>query len=398
LCLFGGKQWHVMRLGRVPQVDEKERRTVMDSDLAAFAGIAAPALWLRPLGLLRGAAAQALVASGDAVALAGGTLAFTHVEALALRDGRLTSAATTLAELRRWAIAQDAAVAERVAVQLAALAATRQPWAGFALARPLIMGVLNVTPDSFSDGGDFSDPARAIAAGRAMLAEGADIIDIGGESTRPGAAPLSQAAEIARVAPVIAALAESGAVVSIDTRHAGVMAAALEKGARIVNDITALTGDPAAARVVAQSGAALVLMHMQGEPRTMQRDPTYANAPLEIAAYLASRIADCAAAGIAPERIVVDPGFGFGKTVAHNLELLERIALLHALGTGILLGVSRKSTIGRLSNVAEPKARLAGSLAGALYGLSQGTNILRVHDVDETRQAVAVWQAIAEAT
>src|SRR4029077_7033374 len=137
-------------------------------------------------------------------------------------------------------------------------------------------------------------------------------------------------------------------------------------------------------RVVAQSGAALVLMHMQGEPRTMQRDPTYANAPLEIAAYLASRIADCAAAGIAPERIVVDPGFGFGKTVAHNLELLERLALLHALGTGILLGVSRKSTIGRLSNVAEPKARLAGSLAGALYGLSQGANILRAHDVDAT--------------
>jgi dihydropteroate synthase len=366
--------------------------------LAAFAGIGAQALWLRPLGLLRGAAAQAMLAEGEAIALAGGTLAFPLVEALALQDGRLLSAVASVAALRRWAVEQEAALAERVAVQFAALAAARLPWAGFALDRPLIMGVLNVTPDSFSDGGDFNDPARAIEAGRAMLAAGADIIDVGGESTRPGAAPLSQEAEIARIAPIIAALAEAGAAVSVDTRHAAVMAAALEKGARIVNDITALTGDPAAARIVARSDAALVLMHMQGEPRTMQRDPVYANAPLEIAAYLAARIADCAAAGIAPERIVVDPGFGFGKTVAHNLELLERLALLHALGTGILLGVSRKSTIGTVSNVAEPKGRLAGSLAGALYGLSQGANILRVHDVAETRQAIAVWQAVADAT
>jgi dihydropteroate synthase len=368
------------------------------SGLAAFAGIAAPGLWLRPLGLLRGAAAQAMIASGEAMALAGGRLAFTLVEALALRDGTLLNAVTTLEKLRRWAEAQEAPLAERVAAQLAALAAPRRPWAGFALDRPLIMGVLNVTPDSFSDGGDFSDKATAIAAGRAMLEAGADIVDIGGESTRPGAAPVSQEAEIARVAPVIAALAEAGAAVSIDTRHAAVMAAALDKGARIVNDITALTGDPAGAGIVARAGAALVLMHMQGEPRTMQREPVYANAPLEIAAYLAGRIADCAAAGIAPERIIVDPGFGFGKTVAHNLELLERLALLHALGCGVLLGVSRKSTIGRLSNIAEPKGRLAGSLAGALHGLSQGVNILRVHDVAETRQAVAVWEAIEAAT
>jgi dihydropteroate synthase len=366
--------------------------------LPDFAGIAAEALWLRPLGLLRGAAAQAMIASGDAAALAGGRLGFALVEALALRDGTLVGAPATIAMLRRWAAGQGAAVAERVAMQLASLAAPRKPWAGLALDRPLIMGVLNVTPDSFSDGGDFAAPAHAIAAGRAMLAQGADIIDIGGESTRPGAAPLSQEAEIARVAPVIAALAEAGAAVSIDTRHAAVMAAAIEKGARIVNDITALTGDPQAARTIARSGAAIVLMHMQGEPRTMQRDPVYANAPLEIAAYLAARIAACEAAGIARERIVVDPGFGFGKRVAHNLELLERLALLHALGTGVLLGVSRKSTIGTLSGVAEPKARIAGSIAGALQGLAQGINIVRVHDVAETRQAIAVWQAIAEAT
>jgi dihydropteroate synthase len=366
--------------------------------LGEFAGIAAQALWLRPLGLLRGAAARAAITASEAIALAGGNLAFPLAEVLALHDGRLRNAVTTVAALRCWAADQEVPLAERVAVQLATLAAARAPWAGFALDRPLIMGVLNVTPDSFSDGGDFSDAASAIAAGRAMLAAGADIIDVGGESTRPGAAPISHETEIARVAPVVAALAEAGAAVSIDTRHAAVMAAGLTSGARIVNDITALTGDPAAAGIVARSGAALVLMHMQGEPRTMQRDPVYANAPLEIAAYLASRIADCAAAGIAPERIVVDPGFGFGKTVAHNLELLERLAVLHALGTGVLLGVSRKSTIGTVGKIAEPKDRLAGSLAGALYGLSQGANILRVHDVAETRQAIAVWQAIAAAT
>ena len=366
--------------------------------LAAFTGIAAEALWLRPLGLLRGAAAQAMIASSDAVALAGGTLGFSLVEALALRDGRLLSAATTLAALRRWAAGQDEAVAERVAAQLASLAAPRPPWAGLPLDRPLIMGVLNVTPDSFSDGGDFVDPAVAIAAGRAMLVQGADIIDIGGESTRPGAAPVSPEAESARVVPVIAALAGAGAVVSVDTRHGPVMEAALAKGARIVNDVSALTGDRASRAIVARAGAAIVLMHMKGEPGTMQNEPVYADAPLEVAAYLAERIADCTAAGIAADRIVVDPGIGFGKRKAHNLEILERLALLHALGRGILLGVSRKSLIGALTNIVAPKERLGGSLAGALYGLSQGVNILRVHDVAATRQAVAVWQGIAEAT
>src|SRR5713101_1279311 len=348
--------------------------------LAAFTGIAAEALWLRPLGLLRGAAAQAMIASSDAVALAGGTLGFSLVEALALRDGRLLSAATTLAALRRWAAGQDEAVAERVAAQLASLAAPRPPWAGLPLDRPLIMGVLNVTPDSFSDGGDFVDPAVAIAAGRAMLVQGADIIDIGGESTRPGAAPVSPEAESARVVPVIVALAGAGAVVSVDTRHGAVMEAALAKGARIVNDVSALTGDRASRAIVARAGAAIVLMHMKGEPGTMQNEPVYADAPLEVAAYLAERIADCTAAGIAADRIVVDPGIGFGKRKAHNLEILERLALLHALGRGILLGVSRKSLIGALTNIVAPKERLGGSLAGALYGLSQGVNILRVHD------------------
>jgi dihydropteroate synthase len=366
--------------------------------LAALAGIDAASLWLRPAGLLRGSVAEAAVGAGSALPLAGGPFAFALIEVLALRDGMLVAATSTLAALHGWAAAQRAAMAARVTGQLAALTAERPAWAGLSLDRPLVMGIVNVTPDSFSDGGDFSDAASAIAAGRAMLEAGADIIDIGGESTRPGAAPVPQEEEIARVVPVIAALAESGAVVSIDTRHPAVMAAALAKGARIVNDVSALTGDPASRAVVARAGAAVVLMHMKGEPATMQREPVYADAPIEVAEYLASRIADCAAAGIAADRIVVDPGIGFGKRKAHNLEILERVALLHALGCGLLLGVSRKSLIGALSNAAPPKERLPGSLAGALHGLSQGVQILRVHDVAATRQAIAIWQGIAQAT
>ena len=366
--------------------------------LAALSGIDAASLWLRPLGLLRGSAAEAAVENCSALPLAGGPLAFALAEALALRDGMLVAVPATLAALHGWAMAQGAAMAARVVGQLASLTAKRPDWAGLALDRPLVMGVVNVTPDSFSDGGDFADPVSAIAAGRAMLAEGADIVDIGGESTRPGAAPVSPEEEIARVAPVIAALVDSGAVVSIDTRHAAVMEAALAKGARIVNDVSALTGDPASSRVVARAGAAVVLMHMKGEPATMQREPVYADAPIEVANYLALRIADCAAAGIGAERIVVDPGIGFGKRKAHNLEILERIALLHTLGCGLLLGVSRKSLIGALSNAAPPKDRLPGSLAGALHGLSQGVQLLRVHDVAATRQAIAIWQGIAAAT
>lgn len=366
--------------------------------LAAFAGVPAGAIWLRPLGLLRGAAASAALANRRAVPLAGGAIAFALVEALALNEGRLVCAVAPPATVQRWADQQGPAVAARIAEQVAKLSAPRPAWAGLSLDRPLIMGVLNVTPDSFSDGGAFSDPGRALEHGRAMLAAGADIIDVGGESTRPGAAPVTPEEEIARIEPVISSLAASGAIVSIDTRHASVMEAALAKGARIVNDVSALTGDPASCTAVARSGAAVVLMHMRGEPRTMQQDPVYENAPIEIASFLASRIADCAASGIPRERVVVDPGIGFGKGLAHNLEMLERIALLHALGCGILLGISRKSFIGRIANVVAPKERLPGSLAGALHGLGQGVQILRVHDVAETRQAVALWRAVAEAT
>ena len=367
----------------------------MSTSLSALAGLPPAAIRLRPTGLLHGAAAAAALAAGEALPLAGGPAAFAWVEALAIDRGHMASAAAPLAALRRWAARRGGKTAAHIEAQLAAIAAPRPAWAGIALDRPRIMAIVNLTPDSFSDGGDLADPAAAIAAGRAMLAAGADIVDIGGESTRPGAAPVSPEEERRRVEPVIRALAQAGAAVSVDTRHAAVMAAALAAGARIVNDVTALTGDPAAPATAARSGAALVLMHMQGEPRTMQREPTYVSAPLEVADYLAGRIAACAAAGIPRERILVDPGIGFGKTLAHNLDILDRLALLHGLGCGVLLGVSRKSSIGRLTGVAEPKERLPGSLAGALYGLAQGVQVVRVHDVAQTRQALAVWQAIA---
>jgi dihydropteroate synthase len=270
-------------------------------------------------------------------------------------------------------------------------------FAGLSLDRVRVMAITNVTPDSFSDGGERLDPARAIDDGLRFVSEGADIVDVGGESTRPGAAELPQGEEIRRVLPVVQALAAASAVVSIDTRHKAVMEAALAAGAHIVNDISALTHDPGSLPLLARHGVPAVLMHMRGEPRTMQYQPFY-DAPLvEVLDYLDGRIAACAAAGIPRERIVVDPGIGFGKLDPHNLELIAGIGVFHALGCGVMLGVSRKSMIARLSRGEMPDARLPGSLAAALAALQQGVQILRVHDVAETRQALALWQAIAAA-
>ncbi|HUB97128.1 MAG TPA: dihydropteroate synthase [Stellaceae bacterium] len=334
--------------------------------------------------------------TGKALPLAGGPAAFAAVEILVRREGQIETAFASLDALRRWALVAGRAVQADIERRLDALSRPRPPWAGLALDRPLVMGILNVTPDSFSDGGAFLDPADAVAHGRAMLAAGADIIDIGGESTRPHAAPIGPEEEIARVEPVLRALAALGATLSIDTRHASVMAMALASGVRIVNDVTALTGDPASPGIVARAGAAVVLMHMQGEPQTMQDDPRYALASLDVADYLSARVASVGAAGIAADRIVVDPGIGFGKARRHNVEILARIALFHGIGTGVLVGLSRKSLVGGISG-APVGDRVPGSLAGALHGLSQGVQIVRVHDVAATRQAIALARAIADA-
>ncbi|TAK41046.1 MAG: dihydropteroate synthase [Betaproteobacteria bacterium] len=255
------------------------------------------------------------------------------------------------------------------------------------------MGVLNVTPDSFSDGGRFADREHAVARAHAMAEEGADIVDIGGESTRPGAAAVAEDEELRRVVPVIEALRGAAFPLSVDTRRARVMREALAAGASMVNDVQALRA-PGALDAVAASGCALCLMHMQGQPGTMQQAPHYTDVVGEVKAFLAGRIAACEQAGIARNRLVIDPGFGFGKTLAHNLELLRRLDELAALGVPLLAGLSRKSMLGTI--LGRPQAdRTAASLAAALLAAGRGAKILRVHDIRETRDALAVWQALA---
>ncbi len=259
------------------------------------------------------------------------------------------------------------------------------------------MGVVNVTPDSFSDGGDFADARVAIDQGRALSGAGAAIIDVGGESTRPGSDPVPIGEELDRVLPVVEALAADGITVSIDTRKAEVMRAARDAGARMINDVSALTHDAKALDAAARSGAPVALMHTRGDPKTMQVNPVYDCAPLDVYDYLEARIAACVAAGIDHARIVVDPGIGFGKTpTGHNIEILRNLGVYHGLGCPVLLGVSRKSFIGRLAGVEEAKRRLPGSLAAALAALDQGVQMIRVHDVAETAQALAVWNALTD--
>lgn len=315
----------------------------------------------------------------QALPLAGGWCWFDRVEAIA-RGGarRLIAAAELPGDVRQ------------------RLCAPRVPLAGLALDVPQVMGILNVTPDSFSDGGQYHSAGAALARGRDMLAQGAALLDIGGESTRPGAAEVPVAEEIARTASVIAALRAAGvmAPISIDTRKAAVAQAALGAGADLVNDVTGFGFDPAMAGVTAQAGAAACLMHSRGTPETMAGQTGYDDVLLDVYDFLEGQLALAEAAGIARARIVVDPGIGFAKTQDQNLILLRDIALFHGLGCGILLGASRKRFIGAIGGAQDPVRRVPGSVAVALAALAQGVQILRVHDVEETCQAIALWQAV----
>ncbi len=264
------------------------------------------------------------------------------------------------------------------------------------LDQPQVMGIVNATPDSFSDGGQFADARDAAEAGARMAAAGAAIIDVGGESTRPGAQTIWERDEIERVTPIIRQLAAGGAAVSVDTRKAAVMEAALGAGARLVNDVSALTFDTRSADIIAASGVPVILMHHQGDPQVMQDDPRYDDVLVEIYEWLEDRIAAAEAVGIPRGKILIDPGFGFGKTVAHNLELMNGLALFHSLGCPIVLGASRKRTIGALANEAPADQRLAGSIAFALKAVEQGAQIVRVHDVPETVQALRVWRGLKD--
>ncbi|WP_255833224.1 dihydropteroate synthase [Kordiimonas sp. SCSIO 12603] len=267
-----------------------------------------------------------------------------------------------------------------------------------AYTRPRIMGVLNVTPDSFSDGGKFIDPDAAVRHARKLIAEGADIIDIGGESTRPGANPVWEGEEADRVVPVIEALQADGILLSIDTRHSFVMEKATEAGAHIINDVTALSYDGESLRVAAKSGAPIILMHSQGDPKTMQDNPTYSDTLLDVYDYLEERVRICEHAGIDRSRLILDPGIGFGKRmVQDNIALINGLPLLHALGLPILFGASRKSFIGAISGEEDASKRMPGSLAAAMKASELGAQIVRVHDVAETKQALAMVQAFKDA-
>ncbi len=337
------------------------------------------AVYMRPTGIVQGVAALGARPFGP-------NRAFTAIEVLVRGRDAILATVASVDAVEAWAVRVD------VLPRFARVAGCGQ----LLQARPRVMGVINVTPDSFSDGGDCADADTAIRHGLALAEAGADILDVGGESTRPGAAPVEAAVEIARAVPVVRALARQGAVVSIDTRNAATMRAALDAGAAMINDVSALAHDPAALGTVAKSACPVVLMHSLGDPRTMQDRPAYDCAPLDVFDALEQRIVACGNAGIARDRIIVDPGIGFGKTVAHNLEILARLGVLHGLGCPILLGASRKSFIARLSRGEAPKERGPGSLAVALHGLAEGAAILRVHDVAETVQALRLATAVGE--
>lgn len=260
---------------------------------------------------------------------------------------------------------------------------------------PQLMGIVNVTPDSFSDGGKFLDPGKAIAHGLKLIEEGADILDIGGESTRPGSKEISAEDEQARILPVIKGLEGKGARISVDTRHASTMRAAIDHGAVIINDITALTGDTDSMKVIAETGVSVCLMHMRGKPQTMQEDPVYDDVTAEVLAFLLDRAFFCQQAGIRKENIILDPGIGFGKTLEHNLQLMRELDMLTGHDHQVLLGASRKSFIAKLmDDDISPEDRLPGSLAAVLRGLEAGVRMFRVHDVAATKQAVAAWLAM----
>jgi dihydropteroate synthase len=329
---------------------------------------------------------------------------FLSVRAI-VRDGndvvfdKQVDASLGLGELMK---AMPASLREAAEQQLQNIAKPRQPIKlddnkQLVFARPIIMGVLNVTPDSFSDGGDYLDHQAAIARARAMVAEGAHIIDIGGESTRPGAKPVWEGEEAERVIPVIKALANDGIPISIDSRHSVVMEKAVAAGAHIINDVTALSYDPESINVAATAGKPVILMHSKGQPETMQDDPYYNHVLLDIYDYLEERVKACELVGLTRDRLVVDPGIGFGKRVLKdNMTLINNIGLFHSLGCPLMLGASRKRFIEAVTGETEASKRGPGSMTAAIIAMQQGCHIYRVHDVAETAQALKMMQGFID--
>lgn len=339
---------------------------------------------------------------GQVIRLAGGLLWFSAFEVIASEGGRRVAAPLVpVAGLDDFLAGLSDAQAETARETIARIEAPRAPLTlgerTLRLDEPRVAAILNVTPDSFSDGGKHEgDPQAAADAGFAQSTTGAALIDVGGESTRPGAADVWEGDEIERTRPVIERLARSGVAVSIDTRKAAVMEAALEAGAAMVNDVSGLRFDERAVELVATSGCPVVIMHHAGGKGDLHAEPSYADPLIEVYDWLADRIDALVAAGIERAKIVVDPGIGFGKGVAHNLSIINGLALFHGLGCPIMLGASRKRFIGALANEAPVEERLGGSLAVTLAGAGQGAQLLRVHDVAETVQALKVWRGMRD--
>jgi dihydropteroate synthase len=355
-------------------------------------------LYLRPTGFVDAPFGY----DGQTFRLAGGLIWFSAVEAIAAdAGGRFAQALVPVERIEDFIDSLPEPQRSASKATFARLVAPRAPLVlgprTVRLDQPQVMGILNVTPDSFSDGGGLhEDPAEAAARAVGMAEVGAAIVDVGGESTRPGAKPVWEGDEIARVVPVVERLGASGVGVSIDTRKGAVMEAALAAGAHLVNDVSALTFDARSLAIAARGNHPIVLMHHQGSPETMQDAPHYRDALLDVYDWLEARIAAAVAAGVARERLLIDPGIGFGKSLRHNLAILNGLAMFHGLGLPVVLGASRKRTVGALAGEAPVEQRLGGSLALALAGAGQGVQILRVHDVFETVQALRVWRGLRD--
>lgn len=353
-------------------------------------------IYLRPIGLLYGGVAARALSSGAALSIGGGEIAFLQIEVISrLSSSVVQRDMVPLADWPVWRMSLPARLRDRADAIFSKIIAPRKGPAGYEeKSGALIMGIVNVTPDSFADGGLYFDANAAIAHGRRLIEAGADVLDIGGESTRPGALPVSEDEEIRRIIPVIEGLAGLGAPLSIDTRRSRVMTAAVKAGATVINDVSALQYDAASMAAAVASGVPVVLMHALEDPETMQNDPRYDNVLLDVYDYLEARIEAAVAGGIPSDHLIVDPGIGFGKTLAHNLELLSGLGVFHGLGAPILLGVSRKSFIARLTGESRAAFRVPGSLAAQLQGILQGVKIVRVHDVAEMVQAQKTFCAI----
>ncbi len=344
-------------------------------------------LYLNPVGLLYGAAAREAIGSGSAGRLGGGDIGFSAVQILQGKPGAIERDLRSYRDLR--SSNEKAFVKVLRSIEQERCLAVKSEHAG-----PLLMGVVNVTPDSFSDGGDFLDESVAVAHGNALASAGADILDIGGESTRPGAEPISMKEELARILPVVKGLRHISVPLSIDTRKPDVMRQAVKSGAQFLNDITALTHDGKSLMVARELNRPVILMHAQGDPRTMQDNPVYEDVLIEVYNWLGQRLDVAEKAGISRRNLLIDPGIGFGKNLEHNLILLANLAFFHGLGVPVVLGASRKRFIDTVADAPDAKQRIPGSLAAALAGAASGVQIIRVHDVAETRQAISVAEAI----